>query len=226
MSNDLNRRAFRGLLRMALFLAVLVFLPAWTVHYWQGWICLALFFACATAITLDLMRQDPKLLERCMSAGAGAEKEKSQKIIQTLAALAFIATFVVSALYHRFARSVVPTYAVVAGDALIILGFLFVFWVFRINSFTSGIIEVAAEQSVISTGPYSLVRHPMYFGALILLLGIPIALGSWWGELTLIPVTVILILRLLNEETFLAKNLSGYAEYRQKTKYRLVPFAW
>jgi protein-S-isoprenylcysteine O-methyltransferase Ste14 len=224
--NDLNRRAFVGLLRMALFLAVLVFLPAWTIHYWQGWICLALFLACATGISLYLMKNDPKLLERRMSAGASAEKQKSQKVIQTLAAMAFVATFVVPALDHRFAWSMVPTYAVIAGDALIVLGFLFVFWVFRANSFTSGIIEVAAEQRVISTGPYGLVRHPMYFGALIMLLGIPIALGSWWGELTLIPMTVVLILRLVDEEIFLARNLPGYAEYRQKIKYRLVPFAW
>jgi protein-S-isoprenylcysteine O-methyltransferase Ste14 len=171
--NDLNRKAFGGLLRMALFLAVLVFLPAWTIDYWQGWVCLELFLACGTGITLDLIRNDPKLLERRISAGASAEKEKSQKIIQTLAAVAFVATFVVPALDHRFSWSVVPIYAVIAGDALIVLGFLFVFWVFRVNSFTSGIIEVAAEQKVISTGPYGLVRHPMYFGALILLLVYP-----------------------------------------------------
>jgi protein-S-isoprenylcysteine O-methyltransferase Ste14 len=224
--NDLNRKAFRGLLRMALFLAVLVFLPAWTVHYWQGWVCLAMFLACATGISLYLMKNDSKLLERRMSAGASAERQKSQKIIQTLAAMAFVATFVVPALDHRFAWSVVPIYAVIAGDALIVLGFLFVFWVFRVNSFTSGIIEVAAEQRVISTGPYGLVRHPMYFGALIMLLGVPIALGSWWGVLTLIPMTVVLILRLVDEEIFLARNLPGYAEYRRKVRYRLVPFAW
>jgi protein-S-isoprenylcysteine O-methyltransferase Ste14 len=224
--NDLNRRAFQGLLRMALFLAVLVFLPAWTVSYLQGWICVALFMACASGITFHLIQHDPKLLERRMSAGAGAEKEKSQKIIQTLAAIAFGATFVVPAFDHRFAWSVVPIYAVIAGDGLIVLGFLFVFWVFRVNSFTLGIIEVATEQRVISTGPYRLVRHPMYLGALIMLLGIPLALGSWWGVLTLVPMTVVLIWRLMDEEIFLARNLPGYAEYRQKIKYRLVPFAW
>jgi protein-S-isoprenylcysteine O-methyltransferase Ste14 len=224
--NDLNRRAFRGLLRMALFLAVSVFLPAWTIDYWQGWICVGLFLACATGISLYLMKNDSKLLERRMSAGAGAEKEKSQKIIQTLAAMAFVATFVVPALDHRFLWSVVPTYAVIAGDALIVLGFLFVFWVFRVNSFTSGIIEVAAEQRVISNGPYRLVRHSMYLGALILLIGIPIALGSWWGVLTLLPMTGVILGRLVDEEIFLTRNLPGYAEYRQTVKYRLVPFAW
>src|SRR5580658_3706360 len=133
--NDLNRRAFGGLSRMALFLAVLVFLPAWTVDYWQGWICLALFLACATGITLYLIENDPKLLERRMSAGASAEKETSQKIIQVFAAMAFVAMFVVSVLDHRFAWSVVPTYVVIAGDALIALGFLFVFLVFKVNTF-------------------------------------------------------------------------------------------
>ena len=224
--NDLNRRAFGGLLRMALILSALVFLTAWTVRYWQAWICLLVFFVCATGITLYLMKNDPKLLERRMSAGASAEKEASQKIIQVFAAVAFVAMFVVSVLDHRFAWSVVPTYAVIAGDALIVLGFLFVFFVFKVNSFTSGIIEIAPEQKVISTGPYGLVRHPMYLGALILLLGIPIALGSWWGVLTLVPMAVVLVLRLTDEEIFLARNLPGYTEYRQKVKYRLVPFAW
>jgi protein-S-isoprenylcysteine O-methyltransferase Ste14 len=224
--NDLNRRAFGGLLRMMLFLSALVFLPAWTFRYWQAWICLLVFFVCATGITLYLMKNDPKLLERRMSAGSSAEKEKSQKIIQGLAAIAFVAMFIVPGLDHRFAWSLVPSYAVIFGDALIVLGFIFVFFVFKINSFTSGIIAVAAEQKVISTGPYGLVRHPMYLGALIMLVGIPIALGSWWGVLMLVPMTVVIIWRLLDEEIFLARNLPGYAEYRKKVRYRLVPFAW
>ena len=224
--DDLNRKAFGGLLRMMLMLAVLTFLPAWTVHYWQGWLCLFVFFACALGITLYLMKYDPMLLKRRMSGGASAEKEKSQKIIQSLSAIAFIAMFVVSAFDHRFMWSVVPAYAVIAGDALIVLGFAIVFWVFKVNSFTSGIIEVAAEQTVISTGPYGLVRHPMYLGALIMLLSIPIALGSWWGMIALVPMSVVLVWRLLDEEAFLARSLPGYMEYRETVRYRLVPFLW
>jgi protein-S-isoprenylcysteine O-methyltransferase Ste14 len=179
---NLNLRALGGLLQMMVFLTVLVFLPAWTVHYWQGWTCLLVFFACAAGITLHLMNHDPALLERRMSAGASAEKEKSQKVIQALSLIAFIALFVVSSLDHRFAWSPVPAVAEAGGDALIVLGFVLVFLVFKANSFTSGIIEVAADQRVVSTGPYGLVRHPMYLGALIILIGIPMALGSWWEK--------------------------------------------
>src|ERR1700728_471539 len=124
--DDIDRKGFWGLLRMMLILAGLIFLPAWTVRYWQGWLCLFVFFGCALGITLYLMKYDPMLLKRRMSGGASAEREKSQKIIQTLSAIAFIAMFVVSALDHRFAWSAVPAYAVIAGDALIVAGFAIV----------------------------------------------------------------------------------------------------
>jgi protein-S-isoprenylcysteine O-methyltransferase Ste14 len=172
------------------------------------------------------MQHDPALLKRRISAGAGAEKEKSQKIIQSFSSIAFIALFVVSAFDHRFRWSPVPELLAIVGDLLIVLGFVFVFCVFPANSFTSGIIEVAADQPVISTGPYGLVRHPMYLGALIMLIGIPIALGSWWGEIAIVPMILGLAWRLLDEEKFLVKNLHGYDEYQQKVKYRLAPFVW
>jgi protein-S-isoprenylcysteine O-methyltransferase Ste14 len=223
---ELDRRTFGGILKMMVILPALMFLPAWTIHYWQGWICLLVFFACVTGITLDLMKRDPALLERRMSAGAIAEKQKSQKIIQVLSSIAFIALFVVSAFDHRFAWSRIPAYVAFCGDALIVLGLVFVFLVFKANSFTSGIIEVAVGQRVISTGPYALVRHPMYLGALVLLVGIPIALGSWWGEIAIVPMIVMLVWRLVNEERFLMKNLPGYDEYRHKVRFRLAPFLW
>lgn len=172
------------------------------------------------------MRNDPKLLERRLKAGASAEKEKSQKTIQVLAGVAFIAIIVFPALDHRFAWSAVPASASIAGDFLIALGFFLVFLVFKENTFTSGVIEVAGDQKVISTGPYALVRHPMYIGALVMLLGIPPALGSWWAQLTILPMTLVIVVRLLNEEKFLVRNLPGYSEYRNRVRYRLVPFVW
>ena len=112
------------------------------------------------------------------------------------------------------------------GDILVALGLYFVFLVFKENSFTSAVIEVGSEQKIITTGPYALVRHPMYIGALVMLTGVPLALGSWWGLLAVIPITLTIVWRLLDEEKFLAKNLPGYPEYQNKVKYHLVPFIW
>jgi len=224
--NALNIRAFAGFLQLFVILAVLIFAPAWTFDYRQAWIFLGVFFGSALAITIYLMKNDPMLLERRVNAGPGAEQERSQNIIQALAALAFGAMFIVSALDHRFAWSVVPAVATVLGDILVVLGFYFVFLVFKENSFASGTIEVEAEQKVIATGPYAIVRHPMYIGALVMLTGVPPALGSWWGLLAIVPMTAVLIARLLDEEKFLVKNLAGYSEYEDKVRYRLIPLVW
>jgi len=223
---DLNIKAFAGMLQLFVILGLTIFLPAWTLDYWQAWIVVAVFFSCTLAVTVYLMKNDPKLLERRVKAGVGAEQEKSQKIIQAFAAVAFIALFVVSALDHRFGWSTVPPYLVALGDILIVLGFYLVFLVFKENSFASGTIEVGADQCVISTGPYALVRHPMYIGALVMLVGVPLALGSLWGLVAIVPMTLVLIARLLDEEKFLTRNLAGYSEYQSKVRCRLLPLIW
>ena len=224
--NDLNRKAFTGLMNLIVVLALLLFLPAWTIDYWQAWIFLAVFSVSVLAITIYLMKEDPKLLERRVNAGPGAEKQKSQKIIQLLATIAFVAVLVVPAIDHRFGWSTMPTYVVAIGDLLVVLGLFIIFLVFKENTFSSGTIEVGSEQKVIATGPYAHVRHPMYIGALIMLLGMPLALGSWWGLFTIIPMTLVIAWRLLEEEKFLAENLSGYSDYRNKVRCRLVPLVW
>ena len=172
------------------------------------------------------MKKDPELLERRVRAGASAEKEKSQKIIQFFAQIAFILIIIFPAIDHRFGWSVVPAYLSLLGDALVAIGLLIVFFVFKENSYTSAIIEVGKKQKLIATGPYAVVRHPMYSGALIMLLGIPLALGSWWGLLSFLPITIVIILRLLDEEKYLEKNLSGYVAYKKNVQYRLVPILW
>ncbi len=224
--NDLNKKAFSGLLRFVIILAAVLFLPAWTFRYWQAWIFLFVFSACALATSLYVMKNDPKLLERRMRAGPGSEKERSQQIIQLAATFAFIALIVFPPLDHRFAWSTVSSALVLAGDGLVALGFLIVFFVFRENSFASGVIEVNAEQKVVDTGPYALVRHPMYSGALVMLLGVPLALGSRWGLLLVIPITLVIVWRLLDEEAFLIRHLPGYSEYKAMVRYRLVPWIW
>lgn len=224
--NDLNKKALGGLLRLAVSMGLAVFLSAWTIYYWQAWVFLAVFFVSVSAITVYLIRQDSKLLERRVKAGPGAERERSQKTIQLLASIAFIAVIIIPALDHRFRWSKVPLYISGAGDVLVALGLLAVFFVFRENTFTSAIIEVGTEQRIIATGPYAWVRHPMYIGALIMLLGVPLALGSWWGLFTIVPMALVIVWRLLDEEKFLVKNLSGYSEYKKQVRYRLLPFIW
>jgi protein-S-isoprenylcysteine O-methyltransferase Ste14 len=179
--------------------------------------------ASIAAILVYLVKNDPALLARRVN---NTEKERSQKVIHFLINLVFVAAEVVPALDHRFGWSAVPTYFVMAGDAMVALGMLIIFFVFRENTFTASTVAVAADQKVISTGLYALVRHPMYVGGLVFVLGVPLALGSWWGLLTFIPLTIVIVWRLLDEERFLVKNLSGYGEYRSKVKYRLIPFAW
>jgi protein-S-isoprenylcysteine O-methyltransferase Ste14 len=224
--DELNKKALGGLLRFLIILAVLLFLPAWTFRYWQAWIFLFVFSACALAISLYVMKNDPKLLERRMRAGPGAEEERSQQIIQSVATAAFIALLLFPPLDHRFGWSTVPWPMVMAGDALVAVGFLIIFFVFRENGFASGVIEVSDGQKVVATGPYALVRHPMYAGALVMLIGLPFALGSRWGALLVVPIALVIVWRLLDEERFLAQNLSGYADYRNKVRHRLLPFFW
>jgi protein-S-isoprenylcysteine O-methyltransferase Ste14 len=225
MSN-LRTKALVALLLLFLAMAALLFIPPWTLDYWQAWTFLSVYFAASAAITLYLMKKDPQLLARRMSGGPAAEKLPAQKIIMSLTSLGFIGLLVVPALDRRFAWSHLPPAAALAGDALVGIGFLGIFLVFRENSFTSATIELAPDQKVISTGPYALVRHPMYATALVMLLGIPIALGSSWGLFVFVAFVPALLWRLFDEEKFLVKNLPGYREYQARVRYRLIPRVW
>jgi protein-S-isoprenylcysteine O-methyltransferase Ste14 len=222
----LNKKAFTGLLGLLLVMAALLFIPACTVDYWQAWVFLAVFFVPALAITVYLMKRDPKLLERRVYAGPTAEKGRNQKIIQSITSIGFIAMLVVPALDHRFHWSAIPLFVAVAGDVLVAVGFLIIFFVYKENTFASATIEVAPQQNVISSGLYALVRHPMYMGALFLFVGMPLALGSWWGLFAFLLILPALIWRIRDEERLLAKNLPGYSEYLHKVRYRLVPSIW
>ena len=221
-----NRKAVIGIMQTFVVLVPAVFLPGWSLRYWQGWACLLAFFVPASVISAYVAKNDPALLERRLKAGPRAEKETVQKVVQSVTAVVFLADFVVPALDHRFGWSHVPAGISIVSDLVIVLSFLIVFEVFKVNSFSSGVIEVAPEQKVISTGPYSIVRHPMYSGALLMLFAIPVALGSWWGLLGMIPMTVGIIVRLLDEERFLREKLRDYGEYRDTVRWRLVPLVW
>jgi protein-S-isoprenylcysteine O-methyltransferase Ste14 len=224
--DDLTKTALIKIARFVVALAVLLFLPAWTLAYWQAWLFWVILCAACVLITLDLVRHDPRLVERRLNAGPTAEKERSQQIIQTLTSGLFILLFIIPGFDHHFGWSRVPALISLVANLGVVLGFVIIFFVFKANSFASSIIEVSDAQRVVSTGPYAVVRHPMYAGSLVMLACIPPALGSWWGLLLIIPIVGVLVWRLLDEERFLVRNLPGYAAYCEQTRYRLVPGLW
>jgi protein-S-isoprenylcysteine O-methyltransferase Ste14 len=220
---DLARKSIIGFIQLIIGLGVLLFAPAWTMDFWQAWVYIFIFGTSVVLIFAYLYKNDPKLLERRLNR---TEKEKSQKRIQLYIYMAYISVLILPSLDRRFLWSDVPFLVVMVGDVLVALGYLIIFFVLKENTFAATTIEVTPDQKVVSTGPYAVIRHPMYAGAIIMLLGTPLALGSWWGLLIFIPITFIIAWRLLDEEKFLLQGLSGYKEYCQKTRYRLAPFIW
>jgi protein-S-isoprenylcysteine O-methyltransferase Ste14 len=222
----LQVRAWLSLAALAVIMALLLFGCAGSLRYWHAWVYLLLFLGLSAAITLDLMRHDPALLERRMKGGPTAEPRPLQRFLMLGASLGFIAMLVVPALDFRLGWSVVPLGGVVLGDALFVLGFGFIGLVYRENTFTSATVDVVEGQRVITTGPYAVVRHPMYASALLYLVGTPLALGSYWGLVAVVSMLPILIWRLLDEERLLARELPGYTEYQREVRFRLVPRVW
>jgi len=224
--NKLLLSSFGGLLFLLVVLALALFIPAGSLAYWQAWVFLAVFGVCVVLITAYLFRYDQGLLTRRVAAGPVAEPSTFQKVIQSIAALAFLLMFIVPGLDYRFHWSSVPVAMVIFAEVMVALGLFFVFLVFRENSYTSATVEVAAEQKVVTTGPYALVRHPMYTGALLMCLFVPIALGSWVGLPFVLPLVLVIVVRLLDEEKLLKKDLAGYDAYTQKVRYHLIPYVW
>jgi protein-S-isoprenylcysteine O-methyltransferase Ste14 len=219
----MNKKAWFALLYFAIVMGLLLFVPAGTIDYWQAWTFLAVYFSASLLLTVYLMEKNPALLARRMRGGPGAEKETTQKIIMAFVSIEFIALIVVPAFDHRLGWSSVPALIVLAADVLVAVGFYIIFLVCRENPFSAATIQVEKEQKVISTGPYAIIRHPMYSGALLMLIAIPPALGSWLGLLVFIPLLPLLFWRMFDEEKFLSKNLPGYAEYIKKVRSRLIP---
>jgi protein-S-isoprenylcysteine O-methyltransferase Ste14 len=193
--------------------------------FWQAWVYLGVSFTAGVTLVAYLRRSDPTLLKRRLR-GPGAEKMTSQKLIQLAAAIVFAGTIVVALLDHRFSWSHVPLSATFAGFGLLVVCYFVIFLALRANTFAAVNIDVEPGQQVVSSGPYAVVRHPYYAGLLLWVLATPLALGSWWGLLLLVPMALVLAQRIHYEERFLAQNLPGYAKYCQRVRYRLVPSAW
>jgi protein-S-isoprenylcysteine O-methyltransferase Ste14 len=224
--NKLIIPTIRTFLIGAIALGVMLFLPAWTLNYWQAWVFIVVFMTSVNVIGLYLSLKDPELLERRKKFGPGTEQSPAQKIIMSVAIMTSLGLFVFCALDHRFGWSPVSAYVSILGNVLVALGLFIDLLVFRENSYGGSTIETVEDQKVISTGPYGIVRHPMYVGVLVMLMGIPLALGSWWGLVILAITIPVLAWRILDEEKLLEKELPGYREYEQKIRYRLMPYLW
>ena len=213
----------RGLLRTIVSIPLIwliIFLPAGTFDYWQAWVFIAVMGASSSLISTYFWRKDRSLLERRMRL---AETEPAQKLIVTLFYSLIVTILVMAARDHRLHWSSNIPLLVVLGDVLLVVGSYVYFLVFRENSFAAATIQVSADQRVISTGPYSIVRHPLYVGLLIMVIGMPLALGSYWALLLVLPMLALIVWRLQNEEAFLAKSLPGYRQYQQTVRWRLIP---
>jgi protein-S-isoprenylcysteine O-methyltransferase Ste14 len=214
-----------SLIGLILF-GILLFVPAGTLAYWQGWLFIVVFSVSTQAIGIYLAVNDPALLARRMQAGPGAEQRTSQRIIISLGFLSLVGVMVFSALDHRFGWSPAPAWVSILGAFLVALGLFIDLLVMRENTFSASNIRVEPGQAVTSTGPYAIARHPMYAGVLVMIVGIPLALGSWLGLLVLLVAIPILVWRILDEEKLLTEELRGYREYAEHVRYRLVPFVW
>jgi protein-S-isoprenylcysteine O-methyltransferase Ste14 len=219
-------RAWLSLAVLAAIMSALLFGCAGTLRYWHAYVYLSLFFALSAVITLDLLRRDPALLQRRMKGGPTAEGRPLQRLIMLGASFGFVSLLVIPALDFRYGWSSVPVTGVVIGDVLFAVGFGFIGRVYRENTYTSATIEVTEGQRLIDTGPYAVVRHPMYASGLLYLIGTPLALGSYWGFLGVAFMLPFLVWRLLDEEHLLTRELPGYAAYQARVRYRLIPGLW
>ncbi len=207
-------------------LGLMLFYPAGTFKYWQAWVFLAVVVLSTWIRSIYLLRTNPVALQRRMRGGPTAETRMAQKVIIAGLYLSLAAMVVVSALDHRFGWSPVPTAICLVGAVLVAVGLEVIALVVIQNNYAAATVRVEAGQTVVSTGLYGLVRHPMYTGNVIMMVGIPLALGSYWGLVFVIPGLIVFASRIRDEEKLLQKDLDGYREYTQKVRYRLAPCMW
>jgi len=221
--HTLKRKVFGRIALGILALGVLLFLPAGTIAFWEAWLYLAILYIPMFFALIYFIKNDPELLERRMRL---KEKEIRQKLIVKFGWIYFILAFLIPGFDKRYGWSDIPVVAVIAADIIALLGYGIFILVLKENSYASRIIEVEPEQKVISTGPYAIVRHPMYVGVMLMYIFSPLALDSYWALLPSLMIIPLIVVRILNEEHVLEKDLAGYKEYRQKVRYRLIPGIW
>ncbi len=201
----------------------LIFLPAGDLHYTNGWLFLALLFIPILILGVVLYLKAPELLKKRLN---GKEKQQTQKAVVGASALLFLGGFIVAGLDYRFGWSSPPLWVVIVSSAVLLISYAVYAEVMRENAYLSRTIEVQENQTVVDTGLYGIVRHPMYAATIGLFLSIPLVLGSWWSLICFLPYVAVIVVRIKNEEMVLSRELNGYKDYQKKVKYRLIPFIW
>ena len=220
---DLNRMVYPKFVSALIVLPLIFMLPAGTWRYWHAWVYTLILLTPMFLLMQYMIMNQPELLVRRMQF---REKENTQKKIIMLSYIPIVLAFLLPGFDYRFGWSHVPVWLVIVSDVLVVAGYAVTIWVFRENQFASRIVEVEEEQKVIDTGPYAIVRHPMYVGVLIMYVFSPLALGSFWAVIPALFIIPVLVVRAVDEEKVLSKDLAGYEEYKLKTKYRLIPGIW
>lgn len=222
----LETRTFLNTAKFLGMVSIVLFASAGTFRFWQAWLYLALHLVWLTVAGWYFLKKDPSLVERRLMQDERGENEKSQRTVIAMMRVLGVVSLAVAGFDRRFAWSAVPIAAVVAGGALFLAGTALVFAVFAENTYTSSIIEVDSAQTTVTTGPYGVLRHPMYAGTLLMGLATPLLLGSYWAALLIPPGWALLVVRIMAEERFLSRQLSGYPEYMGRTRCRLIPGVW
>ena len=223
MNKKLFFQAITKFIFGVLIISMLIFIPANTINYWNGWLFMSLLFIPMLIVGIVMLIKSPELLAKRLNA---KEKENTQKGVVGFSAILFLATFLIAGFDFRFGWSTVPLWCVILASVILILSYILYAEVMRENIYLSRTIEVQENQKVIDSGLYGIVRHPMYAVTIWLFLSIPIVLGSWWALLCMAPYPFLIAIRILNEEKILEEKLVGYKEYKSKVKFRLVPFVW
>ncbi|MBC7232325.1 MAG: isoprenylcysteine carboxylmethyltransferase family protein [Chloroflexi bacterium] len=220
---QLRKMVVGRLLAALIALGAIFFLSAGTIRYWEAWVYMAVLLIPMSLFAVYLLRYNPALLERRMKM---REVEPQQRRIIAVSIIVLLAAGMLPGLDKRFGWSAVPTWLVLAADVIFLLGYLLFVLTLRENEYAARTVEVEQQQRVITTGPYAIVRHPLYLASILMYGFTPLALGSYWGLVPIAFFPVILIARILNEEKVLLRELPGYAEYCQKVRYRLIPKIW
>lgn len=205
---------------------LLIFLAAGTLHYWQAWLYVSIASLVEAIVAALVVRRDPNLARRRLKMGPSAEPRSRQKIVMRLVFLFAPLALIIAGLDHRFGWSRVPWPCVLAADALLLAGMTVVLFVLLENTFAASVVAVVPGQTLIATGPYALVRHPMYSGFILMNLAVPTALASWWAWLSSLVIIPALVARLLDEEHLLRQDLPRYPEYCHQVPFRLIPRVW